>query len=142
MLIVQIIVFQGVPLRLEIGPKDLERGQLIAVRRDNGEKLSIPLEKDPVNGYDKLVKRITELLDQIQQDMLTKAELELKQNVKLCRKWSECASHLASKHLLLIPFCGRPSCEDNIKRDTAKYITFIDLKIDIQNILFVTKCIY
>lgn len=105
------------------------------MRRDNGEKLSIPLENSQTDGYNKFVKKITELLDQIQQDMLTKAELELQQNVKLCRKWSECATNLALKHLLLIPFCGRPSCEDNIKRDTAKYILFIDLNIDIYNLL-------
>lgn len=112
-------------MRLEIGPKDLERGQLIAVRRDNSEKITIPLEKGQADGNNKLVKRITELLDQIQQEMLAKAELELKKNVILCRKWEECAGHLAAKHLLLIPFCGRPSCEDNIKRDTARYATHI-----------------
>lgn len=109
-------------MRIEIGPKDLDRGQLTAVRRDNGEKLTIPLEKGQKDEYNKLAKRISELLFKIQQDMLSKAELELKNNVVLCRKWSECASHLAAKRLLLIPFCGRSSCEDNIKRDTAKYV--------------------
>lgn len=117
-------MFQGVPLRLELGPKDIDKGQIVAVRRDNGEKLTIPLEKGTdENGKDKLVIKISELLNQIQQDMLAKAEKELKENVVLCRKWSECADHLAKKRLLLIPFCGRPICEDAIKRDTAKYGT-------------------
>lgn len=112
---------KGVPLRLEIGPKDLDRNQMVAVRRDNGEKLTISLEgcsKDD-DRNDKMVVRITELLNQIQQDMYAKAEKELKGNVVICRKWSECAAHLAAKRLLLIPFCGRPNCEDNIKRDTT-----------------------
>ncbi|XP_050061571.1 bifunctional glutamate/proline--tRNA ligase-like isoform X5 [Aphis gossypii] len=112
---------KGVPLRLEIGPKDLDRNQMVAVRRDSGEKLTISLEgcsKDN-DGNDKMVVRITELLNQIQQDMYAKAEKELKENVVICRKWSECAAHLAAKRLLLIPFCGRPNCEDNIKRDTT-----------------------
>ncbi|XP_022182838.1 bifunctional glutamate/proline--tRNA ligase-like [Myzus persicae] len=94
---------------------------MVAVRRDNGEKLTIPLEgrtKDD-GGNDKMVVRITELLNQIQQDMYLKAEQEMKENVVICRKWSECAPHLAAKRLLLIPFCGRPICEDNIKRDTT-----------------------
>ncbi|CAI6355965.1 unnamed protein product [Macrosiphum euphorbiae] len=111
---------KGVPLRLEIGPKDLDRNQMVAVRRDNGDKLTIPLEGRPNDGEnDKMVIRITELLNQIQQDMYNKAEQEMKENVVICRKWSECAAQLAAKHLLLIPFCGRPICEDNIKRDTT-----------------------
>lgn len=96
---------------------------MVAVRRDNGEKLTIPLEgrtKDD-SGNDKMVVRITELLNQIQQDMYAKAEQEMKENVVICRKWSECGAHLAAKRLLLIPFCGRPICEDNIKRDTTLY---------------------
>ncbi|XP_025207088.1 bifunctional glutamate/proline--tRNA ligase [Melanaphis sacchari] len=112
---------KGVPLRLEIGPKDLDRNQMVAVRRDNGEKLTIPLEgcSNDDGGKDKMVERITELLNQIQRDMYAKAEKEMKENVVICRKWSECAAHLAAKRLLLIPFCGRPACEDNIKRDTT-----------------------
>jgi len=51
--------------------------------------------------------------------MYNKAEQELKENVVRCRKWSECAAHLDAKHSLLIPFCGQPICEDNIKRDTT-----------------------
>lgn len=67
-------------MRLEIGPKDLDRNQMVSVRRDNGEKLTIPLEgrtKDD-GGNDKMVVRITELLNQIQQDMYLKAEQEIK----------------------------------------------------------------
>lgn len=118
------LIFQGVPLRLEIGPKDLDRGQITAVRRDTGEKLTIPLDvhdKDKQDIDDPLVNRIDKLLNQIQQDMLAKAEQEMKNNVIICRKWSDCAIHLAKKRLLLVPFCGRPSCEDNIKQDTARY---------------------
>ncbi|VVC42792.1 WHEP-TRS domain,Prolyl-tRNA synthetase, class II,Proline-tRNA ligase, class II, C-terminal,Anticodon- [Cinara cedri] len=114
---------KGVPLRLEIGPKDLDRGQITAVRRDTGEKLSIPLDmhdKNNQNVQDLLVDKIHKLLEQIQQDMLAKAEQEMKNNVIICHKWSDCAINLAKKRLLLVPFCGRPSCEDNIKRDTAK----------------------
>lgn len=109
-------------MRLELGPKDLDCGQIIAVRRDTGKKITLPFDRCPTDNTinDKLVKIVGELLDDIQQDMLAKAEHELNENVIICHKWSECVSHLAKKHLLLIPFCGRPTCEDNIKRDTAK----------------------
>lgn len=109
-------------MRLEIGPKDLDRGQIIAVRRDTGEKLTLSLDIKGESGSDKFVNTVSELLNQIQKDMLTKAEKELTENVVICRNWSECARNLAAKHLLLIPFCGRPSCEENIKQDTAKYV--------------------
>jgi len=47
---------------------------MVAVRRDNGDKLTIPLEGRPKDGEsDKMVVRITELLNQIQQDMYKKA---------------------------------------------------------------------
>lgn len=110
-------------MRLEIGPKDLDRNQMVGVRRDNGEKLTIPLEECPKDAgeNDKMVVRITEILNQIQKDMYAKAEQEMKKNVVICHKWSECAAHLAAKRLLLIPFCGLPICEDNIKRDTTLY---------------------
>ena len=110
-------------MRLELGPKDLDQEQIIAVRRDTGEKIIVPLDicQTDENGNNMLVKRIGELLDQIQNDMLAKAEKELKNNIVICHKWPECFVHLAAKRLLLIPFCGRPTCEDNIKRDTAKY---------------------
>jgi len=115
---------------LELGPKDLDCKQIIAVRRDNGEKITVPLDKHE-SGTDKLVSRITELLNEIQNDMLAKAQLELEQNIKIVRQWPECAINLAKKHLLLIPFCGNPNCEDNIKRDTTKY----EYLIKIQNLL-------
>jgi len=111
-------------LRLEVGPKDLDCGQIVAVRRDTGEKLTFSLDncQSDKREKDPLVNNISKLLNQIQQDMLSKAEFELKENIVLCRAWSECARHLAAKRLLLLPFCGRPSCEDNIKQDTAKYV--------------------
>lgn len=56
-----IIFLQGVPIRIELGPKDIEKKQLVAVRRDTGEKLTIPL-KDAVNEIEKLLKTIQEAL--------------------------------------------------------------------------------
>lgn len=99
----------------------MDQGQIVAVRRDTGEKLILPLNNSETDENDNLLKRISALLERIQNDMLAKAEKELEKNVVICRQWTECFIHLAAKRLLLIPFCGRPTCEDNIKRDTAKY---------------------
>lgn len=52
---------QGVPIRLEVGPKDLKQGQFVAVRRDTGQKVIVP-EADAV-------KRIPNLLEEIQNNL-------------------------------------------------------------------------
>lgn len=52
---------QGVPIRFEVGPKDLKRGQFVAVRRDTGEKLTVP-EAD-------VEKKILNLLEEIQNNL-------------------------------------------------------------------------
>src|SRR5258706_2903605 len=56
---------RGVPLRLEIGPKDLEKSQVLVARRDTREKLGVPM--------DGLVARVKELLDDVQKTLLQKA---------------------------------------------------------------------
>lgn len=113
----------------------MDRREIVAVRRDTGEKLTLPIDECQIDKRenDKLVKSIGDLLDKIQQDMFAKAEKELKDNVIMSHNWSECISHLAKKRLLLIPFCGRPTCEDNIKRDTAMY----ELILNIHNICLI-----
>ncbi len=60
---------KGVPLRLELGPRDLESGQCVAARRDNGEKTSIPLET--------LEARIPALLEEVQTGLYQKARRNL-----------------------------------------------------------------
>lgn len=54
-------LMQGVPIRLEVGPKDLKQGQFVAVRRDTGEKLTVP-EADAE-------KKILNLLEEIQNNL-------------------------------------------------------------------------
>ena len=56
---------RGIPLRVEIGPKDIEAGQAVIVRRDNGEKCVVALTE--------LNAKVGELLEQMQKDMLERA---------------------------------------------------------------------
>lgn len=60
---------RGIPLRVEIGPKDIEAGKCVICRRDNGEKIEVAL--------DELESKVGELLDQVQADMLAKARKHL-----------------------------------------------------------------
>ncbi len=63
---------KGVPLRVEIGPKDMEKGQCCIARRDNGEKTFVPL--------DKLEQSVTELLQQVHDNLYAMASDNLSQH--------------------------------------------------------------
>lgn len=103
---------RGVPIRLELGPRDMEKKQVIAVRRDTGQKIEI--------AYDNIVPGITGLLEQIQTDMYAKACKSADEHLVECYDWAEFVPVLNEKNLLLVPFCGDKECEGRIKDDSAK----------------------
>jgi len=103
---------KGVPIRLELGPKDLTAGTVLLVRRDTGEKKSVPAAS--------LVAEVTSLLTTIQSDMFVKAKKSQDDHVKSIFTWDTFVSTLNNKNLLLVPFCGIPDCEGNIKTDSAR----------------------
>lgn len=107
-------MFQGVPVRVELGPKDLEKEQLIAVRRDTGEKITISM-KDKLSD-------LQNLLDTIQKNLLSRATADLKSRTVKCTTWNEFCAALDSKNIILSPFCEEESCEDNIKKDSARWV--------------------
>jgi len=59
-----IVVMQGVPIRIELGPRDMDRGELVAVRRDTSAKMTLKI--------DSAVDSVTQLLDDIHNSMYTK----------------------------------------------------------------------
>ncbi|EKC43591.1 proline--tRNA ligase, partial [human gut metagenome] len=72
---------KGVPLRVEIGPKDIEAGRCVAVRRDNGEKITVAL--------DELEARIPELLETVQQGLFDKAKRNLDEHTYAAHSLAE-----------------------------------------------------
>ncbi|CAK9797250.1 Bifunctional glutamate/proline--tRNA ligase [Anthophora plagiata] len=103
---------KGVPIRIELGPKDLEKGQVTFVRRDNSERVTA--------NRSEAVTALRTLLTNIQTNMLAKARQNLNEHIKHANDWESFCSHLNQKNLLLSPFCGESSCEDNIKADSAR----------------------
>ncbi|KAK6638550.1 hypothetical protein RUM43_006817 [Polyplax serrata] len=103
---------KGVPVRVELGPNDLQKGQLIAVRRDNGEKIVIELKNK--------IPNLKNLLEEIQSNMYNRAMKELKAHTVILKDWSQFCSALDGKNIILAPFCEEESCEDNIKKDSAR----------------------
>ncbi|KAH3856985.1 hypothetical protein DPMN_099582 [Dreissena polymorpha] len=103
---------KGVPLRVELGPRDIKQNQIVIVRRDTGEKLTIK--------NDGIVKQVKDLLDQVQADMFKRAKADLDRYMTVSHGWDELCSGLEEKKLIQAPFCGDIPCEERIKKDSAR----------------------
>ncbi len=103
---------RGIPLRLEVGPRDIEAGQAILVRRDNGEKKTVKFED--------LETRIPELLETIQKDMLEKARAHRDANTHTARNWDEFKDIIENRQgFIKAMWCGETECEEAIKAETG-----------------------
>lgn len=106
---------RGVPLRLELGPKDIEKAQCVLVRRDTREKLFVPLEG--------LGARVTELLEQMQASLLERARAFLAGSTTRVSTWEEFKQVMATKRgFILAGWCGEAEVEAKIKEETKATI--------------------
>ncbi|KAI4469059.1 prolyl-trna synthetase [Holotrichia oblita] len=103
---------KGVPIRIELGPKDIKTQQLVAVRRDTGDKITIKRST--------AVADLKKLLEDIQFNLYTKASKDLLSHTVVTTQWSEFVSALDKKNIIVSPFCGQIPCEDNIKKDSTR----------------------
>ncbi|XP_018579674.1 bifunctional glutamate/proline--tRNA ligase [Anoplophora glabripennis] len=103
---------KGVPIRVELGPKDIEKKQIVAVRRDTGEKVTLP--------RDSAAKKLNDLLGDIQSSLYNKASKDLEEHTILMTDWSQFGPSLDKKNIILAPFCGDNECEDKIKNDSTR----------------------
>jgi len=102
---------KGVPLRVEIGPKDIDNKQITVVRRDTGQKTFIKLAN---------LDQIPRLLDTIQRDMFDRALSTQKSHTATVSTWHEFMVHLDERKIILAPWCGQTECEEKIKGDSAQ----------------------
>lgn len=98
-------------MRLEVGPKDIAKNSVMAVRRDNGERQAI--------GMSSLEDTISQLLTQIQKDMFNRAKETFDAHIKKVEKWEDVVTTLDQKNILLLPWCNSSECEDHIKKKSA-----------------------
>lgn len=106
---------KGVPLRLEIGPRDLENGGVTVVRRDTGEKSFI--------GREELTARLPQILDEIQGNLFQQALDFREKNTCRVSSYEEFQEILKEKRgFLLAPWCGDAGCEERIKNETGATI--------------------
>ncbi|KFM24691.1 Putative proline-tRNA ligase [Auxenochlorella protothecoides] len=102
---------RGVPLRLELGPKDMEAGVAMLARRDTGAKESV--------AWADVAARVPQLLDTIQSDMLAKAKATLDTCIEQVTTWEGFMAALERKHAVLAPWCDEESVEEDVKRRSA-----------------------
>ncbi len=103
---------RGIPLRVEIGPKDLEAGQCVLVRRDNREKIICPIAE--------LADKAKEVLEQEQNDMLARAKEFLNTHFSDAKNYEEFCKAVEEKPgFIRAMWCGDVACEEKIKEDTT-----------------------
>ncbi len=103
---------RGIPIRLEIGPRDVEAGQVICVRRDTGEKETLSIESLP--------EVIPQLLETIQKDMLEKARAHRDAHTYVAKTWDEFTDTVENRPgFIKAMWCGETACEEKIKELTG-----------------------
>ena len=102
---------KGIPLRIEIGPKDLDKKQVTIVRRDNGKKASFSDKK--VSG------EVPKLLEDIQKNLFEKAEKHLKENITDAKNMKELKSKLKEGKIVKAYMVDDVIVEEKIKDETG-----------------------
>ncbi|MGH9993339.1 MAG: proline--tRNA ligase [Nitrososphaera sp.] len=114
---------KGVPLRINIGSRDIEKGQIELVRRDTREKTQI--------GRRELVDRTIQILESIQKNLLERAKQLLHEKISRPSSFKEFMSIIESKGgFAWSGWCGRPECEDKVKEETGADIRVIPFEQD------------
>ncbi|XP_062427784.1 bifunctional glutamate/proline--tRNA ligase isoform X3 [Rhea pennata] len=103
---------KGVPVRVEVGPRDMKNQQFVAVRRDTGQKLTFS-ERE---AEDKL----KQILEEIHANLYNRASEDLKSHMVVANTMEDFQKELDSGKIVQIPFCGETECEDWIKKTTAR----------------------
>ena len=102
---------EGIPLRIEVGPKEVQSKKIVVARRDNGKKETLSLTG--------LNKKIEEELEDIQNSLFTKAKKLLKTSIVECKTLNEVNKALSEKKIAFAPIVNSADVEDSLKDKTA-----------------------
>jgi prolyl-tRNA synthetase len=121
---------RGVPVRLELGPKDIEKDQCVLVRRDSREKAFVPLAG--------LSARVGEMLDAMQKDLLERARKFVSDNTTRVKTYDELKQVMAEKRgFILAGWNGDAAVEAKIKEETKATIRVIPMGEPVE-----ASCVY
>lgn len=103
---------RGISVRVEMGPRDIEAGQAIIVRRDTREKTTVAIES--------LAEEIKNILDKMQTEMLERARTHREAHTYVATNYDEFKDVVANKPgFVKAMWCGDQACEDKIKEETT-----------------------
>ena len=108
---------KGIPIRIEIGPKDVAKNQVVMARRYNQTKESISI--------DKLSGAIAAELENIQQQMFDAAKKILDERISAVSQYEQFKAELENGKMLSCSWCGKQECEDKIKEETGAELRVI-----------------
>lgn len=123
----------GVPLRLEIGPKDMEKNQVVLARRDTGAKQSV--------SRGELLATARKMLDDIQDNLYSRAKKFREDNTFVVDSYDEFKQRTAGEGgsgFLMAHWCGKASCEKAIQEETRATLRVIPFEQEKEK----GKCIY
>ncbi|KAG2477924.1 MAG: Prolyl-tRNA synthetase [Nitrosopumilales archaeon] len=120
---------KGVPLRVEVGPKDIEKQKVVLVKRYNREKQDLSFSD---------ISKIQNVLDDIQKEMLAAARKILDEMIIDVSDYSQFKSAIEKGGFLRSFWCGKEQCEEKIKEETGADIRVIPFDADDSS----GKCVY
>jgi len=108
---------KGIPIRIEIGPKDIAKKQVVLARRHNRTKTSV--------NMDSLTEEISSELKNIQKEMFDAAKKILDERVVRVSEYQKFKEELDNGKMIDCSWCGNQTCEDKIKEETGADIRVI-----------------
>ena len=113
---------KGIPIRLELGPKDLQNNRVVMVRRDSGKKEIIKIAD--------LEKKVPAILEDIQKTLFARSKKLFESKVEKAETLAALKKVIDSKKVGIAPLCSKEACEDQMKSDTkgAKALFISDEK--------------
>ena len=102
---------KGVPLRIELGPRDIEAGKALIFRRDTLQKCEVPLEG--------IASAVRGLLDTVQRDMLAAARARRDSRIVAAKDIAGILKGVEGGNFVKAGWCGCRDCEDKVKAETA-----------------------
>lgn len=102
---------KGVPIRIEIGPKDIEKSQVVVVRRDNSKKQAVPLAQ--------LKEVVAKTMEDIQKSLFNNAKKLMNDTIVEASNLEQLKKAISKNKIVLAPYCDNSECEDWIKDKTG-----------------------
>jgi prolyl-tRNA synthetase len=102
---------KGVPIRLELGPRDMEAAVCVLARRDTGAKETV--------AWADVATRVPALLEEIQADMLAARRRELDECIETATTWDDFMAALGRRHAVMAPWADEVEIEEDVRKRSA-----------------------